>query len=211
MSMADWSTRLQAADQAVRGRVRSALARFEREAEEATGEAVQAVEDYWWTLREWRSQLVKWAALLKQPGVTRADVDRYEARVKQWDSLALPFYGDAREEGTAGVGWMPVVIIGTLAVGVTGTAWALAHVADAVAAYQASQVEQAELAARLEAMRNGRVLQETTLRPNPQAQAPGDKPPLIPDGMKDGLMVVGGLTAVGLGIAGFLWWTFRDV
>lgn len=149
-------------------------------------QAANAVREMDATLRRWELVLGRWRGLLSQPGATEADRAAYQRSVAAHTTHSLPFYGDMRSREGAdasqaraeidrapiGVAWVPVIILGgVLVVGMVGTSWALAHRADAQALLAQAEVETAELAARLEAMRAGTVLQNSTLRPT--APPPG--------------------------------------
>ena len=122
--------------------------------------------------------------------VERALVARHRALERRYLELAAGFYSDARpaSAGTE-VGVAPVVlVVGGLAVGVVGIAWAIAAYAYADNLREQTALAERELDARIEAGRQGRMLQPTTLPPQPN---PVDAAKSAAKGV--GLLLVGGL------------------
>jgi len=121
-------------------------------------------------------------AQLDDPEATEA-WKKLEAR---WHDLAAGFYADTRP-ASDGVGAVPVValVVGGLIIGVAAIAWAVAAYHYAVNLREQTELADRELAARIEASREGRQLAPSTLPPPP------------PDPVKAakglGMLLVGGL------------------
>lgn len=109
---------------------------------------------------------------------------------RAYQALAEPFYTDARpaQHQQLGAAWVPVLVVGGLAIGVVAISWAVVSYFDAEAAARESDVllaqasiQQQELQARVDASRDGRTLQPSTLPPMP-APSSGWEMPKLPDG-----------------------------
>lgn len=152
-------------------------------------------------LSDSRAALDRMAAKLPNPPVTAADqaeVLRYQSLERRYHELAAGFYVDATPAAGQGAGTPPgspvvgvapaVLVIGGLAVGAVGVAWAIAAYEYAVNLREQTALAERELDARVAAGAQGRTLQPTTLPP--QAD-PIDKATTAAKGV--GLLVVGGL------------------
>ncbi len=178
-------------------------------AEQATsayGSAVQAdptgtlqkVQAFVSALSDSRANLDRMAAKLPNPPVTaedRAAVEQYRALEKRYHELAAGFYADAQpatEPQPSTGAAQAVLIVAGLAVGLVGVAWAVAAYEYAVNLREQTALAERELDARVEASRQGRALQSTTLppQPDPIASATGAATTAA-KGV--GLLVVGGL------------------
>lgn len=142
------------------------------------------------------------AAFISQLNAARVHLDRIRAYVAElddkgateawkklelrWRDLAAGLYADARP-ASEGMGAVPVVVlvVGGLVVGVAAIAWAVAAYQYAVNLREQTELADRELAARIEASREGRQLSPSTLPPPP------------PDPVKAakgiGMLLVGGL------------------
>lgn len=208
-----WKGRFQAAGAKAQAQLDEALNRWRAEATpgSVSDRALSAVTELNRTLTSWRSALDRYRALLVKMGAHATADERaaYELRMSQYQTVAAPFYADSlcTDGGTDCLGAVPMVgiavLVGTLAVGTAGTAWALAYGADAVSAYKATEVDLRELEIRWEAVQKGllpgEALTAPTVHPSPPADA--GKPW---DPVQTGLMVLGG--GVVLGTAGALAW-----
>ncbi len=144
-----------------------------------------------------RAALDRIAAKLPNPPVTPADhaaVAQYQAMERRYHDLAAGFYGDATPAPGGATAPVPstgaapaVLIIGGLAVGAVGVAWAVAAYQYAVNLREQTALAERELDARVEASREGRPLQASTLPPPPN---PTD------DAKGMGLWLLGGLAVV---------------
>jgi hypothetical protein len=112
----------------------------------------------------------------------------------RYHDLAAGFYGDATPAPSGATAPAPstgaapaVLIIGGLAVGAVGVAWAVAAYQYAVNLREQTALAERELDARVEASREGRPLQASTLPPPPN---PTD------DAKGMGLWLLGGLAVV---------------
>ena len=148
-------------------------------------------------LTDSRAALDRIAAKLPNPPVTPADhasVAQYQAMERRYHDLAAGFYGDATPAPGGANAPVPstgaapaVLIIGGLAVGAVGVAWAVAAYQYAVNLREQTALAERELDARVEASREGRPLQASTLPPPPN---PTD------DAKGMGLWLLGGLAVV---------------
>ncbi len=148
-------------------------------------------------LTDSRAALDRIAAKLPNPPVTPADhaaVAQYQAMERRYHDLAAGFYGDATPAPGGASAPVPstgaapaVLIIGGLAVGAVGVAWAVAAYQYAVNLREQTALAERELDARVEASREGRPLQASTLPPPPN---PTD------DAKGMGLWLLGGLAVV---------------
>ena len=144
-----------------------------------------------------RAALDRIAAKLPNPPVAPADhaaVAQYQAMERRYHDLAAGFYGDATPAPGGATAPVPstgaapaVLIIGGLAVGAVGVAWAVAAYQYAVNLREQTALAERELDARVEASREGRPLQASTLPPPPN---PTD------DAKGMGLWLLGGLAVV---------------
>ena len=148
-------------------------------------------------LTDSRAALDRIAAKLPNPPVTEADRQahaNYQAMERRYHELAAGFYGDATPAPGGATAPVPstgaapaVLIIGGLAVGAVGVAWAVAAYQYAVNLREQTALAERELDARVEASREGRPLQASTLPPPPN---PTD------DAKGMGLWLLGGLAVV---------------
>lgn len=109
------------------------------------------------------------------PGADVADLTATtQALEARYQELAAGFYSDTRPAQTAQpeLAWVPVLIVGGLAVGVAGTAWAVSAYEYATNLREQTALAEKELAARVEASREGRLLQPSTLPVPPPAEGP---------------------------------------
>ncbi len=150
-------------------------------------------------LSDSRAALDRIAAKLPNPPVTEADRQahaNYQAMERRYHELAAGFYGDATPAqgqgmaptGGPSVGVAPaVLVVGGLAVGAVGVAWAIAAYQYAVNLREQTALAERELDARVEASREGRPLQNSTLPPPPSPES---------DAKGMGLWLLGGLAVV---------------
>lgn len=173
---------------------------------------LKKVEAFVAALSDSRAALDRMKAKLPNPPITEADraaVAQYEALDKRYHELAAGFYDDAKPASTASstpsgtgapsnavsptMGAAPaMLIVGGLAVGAVGVAWAVAAYEYAVNLREQTSLAERELDARVEASRQGRALQPTTLPPQPDPIASAtDAAKTASKGV--GLLLVGGL------------------
>lgn len=150
-----------------------------------------------------RETLDRIQAKLPNPPVTEADRAawlKYQELDRRYNDLAAGFYSDVQPVEPA-TGIAPavaaVVVVGAVAVGVVGTAWAVAAYEYAVNLQDQTALAERELDARIVASEQGRTLQPSTLPapPSPESAAKGI-----------GWLLVGGLvlTAGAIAIPAFL-------
>ena len=147
-----------------------------------------------------------------QDDATRAKAAKvFAALYQRYHVLAAGIYADAEKakqtQGQAEVAGVvvPLLIVGGIVLGVAAIAWAVASREHAKNLRDQTALADHELTARVEASKEGRVLQETTLPEQPQSA------PLLsataPDvggggtGAKVGLALVGVLALVAAGLA----------
>ncbi|MCB9759109.1 MAG: hypothetical protein H6739_04655 [Alphaproteobacteria bacterium] len=116
----------------------------------------------------------------------QAAVARYQAQEERYHTLAAGLYSDAAPASEA-MGLVPVLVVGGLALGIAGTAWAVAAYEYAVNLREQTALADRELTARVQASQEGRTLQPTTL-PQPPEDVGGG-----------GLMLLAGALALGVG------------
>ena len=125
------------------------------------------VEAWMAELKASRANLDRIKALIPSPPVTgedHANHQAYLAMETRYHELAAGFYGDTRMvEGPPVVGIVPVLIIAGLAIGVGGTAWAVAAYEYAVSLREQTGLAADELEARIAASKDGRQLPQSTL------------------------------------------------
>lgn len=122
----------------------------------------------------------------------RQTIARYEELDRRWHDLAAGFYADATPTPTApaapSVGVAPALLVGGLAVTAVGVAWAIAAYEYAVNLQGQTELAERELAARVDASREGRLLPPSTLPPAP--------PNPLAASSSVGLWLLGGLAAL---------------
>ena len=170
-------------------------------------------------LQATRVHLQRIAAVLPRIADTAARAKAAQAfavMMKRYQELAAGIYADAEQAKQAQSGQpqvsgfiIPLLIIGGIVLGVAAIAWAIASREHAKNLREQTALADHELTARVEASKEGRVLQETTLPEQPvsapllSATAPG-----VGGGTagKVGLALVGvlALAAAGLAIPMFL-------
>ena len=141
-----------------------------------------------------RAHLDSIRARLPNPARTPEDaraIAGYQALEARYVALAAGFYADARP-ATEGLGVAPVLVVAGIVVGVAAISWAVAAYQYAVNLREQTAVADRELSARVEASREGRQLQPSTLPPpeDPAKKAAGL-----------GLLLVGGLVLAAGAIA----------
>ncbi len=184
----------------IKGAWASGWKTLSEQATAAYGTALQAdptgtmarVEAFLTALSESRATLDRIAAKLPNPPVTeedRAAVASHAAFERRWHDLAAGFYTDTKPAPTPPVvGVAPaVLIVGGVAVGVVGIAWAIAAYQYATNLRDQTALAERELDARVAASREGRPLQASTLPPPPSPAA---------DARGVGVWVLGGLAVV---------------
>lgn len=141
-------------------------------------------------LAQTRATLDRMRTLVPSPPVTPEDhaaAEQLAAFEVRYHELAAGLYGDAAEAPSVGV--VPLLVVGGLALGAAGIAWAVAAYQYAVNLREQTALAERELTARVEASRAGRVLQPSTL--------PAPPPPPAPAASSGGgLWLLGGLGLV---------------
>jgi len=122
----------------------------------------------------------------------QALVANYQALEQRYHALAAGFYAESAPTSRTTLGWLPVLIVGGLAISAAAAAWAVPGYQYAVNLREQTVLASKELDARIAASKDGRTLQPTTLPPPP---APMPSPLDAAKGM--GSMLFLGLLAVG--------------
>ena len=126
------------------------------------------VESFVAALHESQLSLAHIAELLPTDGAPENNAlwDTYKAMEDRFNTLAAPFYQDAVPtdvQGAAPVGLAPLLILAGVAVGVAAIGWAFVGHEYALSLRDQTALADKELTARVEASKEGRVLQPTTL------------------------------------------------
>jgi len=156
-----------------------------------------------------RSHLVRLKAnVLRLPDAEskRKAMATFNAGWKRYHELAAGLFADAegaRKPEMAGV-VIPLLVVAGVAFGIAAIAWAIASREHAKNLREQTALADKELSARVEASKEGRVLQEHTL---PEQPAPAATPllpvtaPTVASKSKTGLALVGVLALVAAGLA----------
>ena len=174
-------TGIQASYDAVYARVEEAVA-----AKPSSFEA--KVRAFLTLLRECKANLERIAAqlpALPKNDAAKALIRRYQDMKALYDALVAGIALNATGELELGV--VPVVVVGTVALSAAGVAWAVAAYEYAAGLRDETALMATELEARVQAMKDGKTLQTSTLTSTPAPQ--GNGAPL-------------GLVLVGLGVLG---------
>lgn len=174
-------TGIQASYDAVYARVEEAVA-----AKPSSFEA--KVRAFLTLLRECKVNLERIAAqlpALPKNDAAKALIRRYQDMKALYDALVAGIALNATGELELGV--VPVVVVGTVALSAAGVAWAIAAYEYAAGLRDETALMATELEARVQAMKDGKTLQTSTLTSTPAPQ--GNGAPL-------------GLVLVGLGVLG---------
>ena len=152
---------------------------------------VDQIKGFMSALTDSRANLDRIKARLPNPPRTEADrqlLATHQALEQRYHDLAAGFYSDARPADQPSTGAVPVVVIvvAGLALGVAACAWAVSAHEYAVNLREQTALADKELEARVEASKEGRSLQPTTL-PEPASEQAKKKAKGV------GLLLVGGL------------------
>jgi len=110
-----------------------------------------------------RTNLDRIKAGLAPGGNRPEDAARFSRLARQHYELATRFYADTRPTDKTELGFMPVLIVLGLAIGISATAWAAGAWQYATNLREQTALAARELEARVAASRDGRVLQPSTL------------------------------------------------
>ena len=143
-------------------------------------------------LAQTRAALDRMKALVPMPPVTAEDqaaAQQLAALEARYHELAAGLYADAQPATQPAVGFLPLLVVGGLALGAAGIAWSVAAYQYAVNLREQTALAERELSARVEASKAGRVLQPSTLPVPPPPPKPAES-----SGM--GVWLLGGLGLV---------------
>ena len=161
---------------------------YQRAIEANPSKYLETVKDFVAALTESRATLDRIKAKLPDPPKTEEDralAAKVQGLEKRYNELAAGFYSEAVPAGATSTGIAPIIVVAGLAVGVGACAWAVAAYEYAVNLREQTALAEKELDARIEASKQGRTLQPSTL---PQPEPPSEK---AKKGV--GMLVVGGL------------------
>ena len=149
--------------------------------------AAQQVQAYLAELAEARKNLDAIKARLPNPPQTPEDealIQQYQQMEARYHELAAGFYTDTAPASQTQMGIVPILIIAGLAVGVGAASWSFAAYEYAVNLREQTALANKELDARVEASKEGRTLQASTV-PAPPDPVQGAK--------SVGMLLMGGL------------------
>ena len=119
-------------------------------------------------LADSRASLDRVAAHLPNPPTTPQDVAfvaQHRDLEARYQDLAAGLFSDAAVATTPVVGVAPVIVVGGLAIGAMGVAWAIAAYEYAMNLREQTALAERELEARVAASKEGRALPPSTLPP----------------------------------------------
>ena len=116
--------------------------------------------------------------------------EQYQAMERRYHELASGFYQDAQPIIEGHVGFVPLLVVGGLALGAGSIAWGVAAHEYAVNLREQTALAVKELDARIAASKEGRTLQASTLPPPPSIDLGAGASPLL---LVGGLGLLGGL------------------
>ncbi len=194
--MADWSTIKAAWDQGWKALNEQAVRAYGAAIEADPTQFLAKIQEFMGALDESRTNLARFRARL--PAQPSTDAERkliaiHDKLNQRYHDLAAGFWSDA-EPAKEGTGIAPVIIVAGIALGVAAVAWAIAAHEYAVNLREQTALADKELAARVEASKQGRALQPTTL-PEPASEQAKKK------AKSAGLFLVGGLVLAAGAIA----------
>ncbi len=170
----------------------------------AYGAAIQAnptrfvaqIQEFMGALEASRANLASFRARLPARPTNEGErrlIAIHDALDRRYHDLAAGFWSDA-EPAREGTGIAPILIVGGIVLGVAAIAWAVAALQYATNLREQTALADRELAARVEASREGRDLQPTTL-PEPASEQAKKK------AKGTGALVLGGLVLAAGAIA----------
>lgn len=131
-----------------------------------------------------RADLDRVKAALGPRGNRPEEVARFNRLARQHYELANRFYPDTQPTDKTTLGFVPVLIVLGLAIGVSATAWAAGAWQYATNLREQTALASRELEARVTALNMGRTLQASTL-------------PVPPDPLPTGMLASGGKLVLG--------------
>ena len=126
-------------------------------------------------LAQTRATLDRMRNLVPNPPVTAEDqaaAAQLAAFESRYHELAAGLYADAQPATQPAMGFLPLIVVGGLAIGAAAIAWSVAAYQYAVNLREQTALAERELTARIEASQAGRVLQPSTLPPPPPPPTP---------------------------------------
>lgn len=116
---------------------------------------------------------------------------QHAALLAQWKDLAAPILVDSEPAPSLGSPFVPVLVVGGLALGAWACAYAVAHIADAAAGWRHSEAFEKEATARYKLAAEGKAVPSGP-------EAPWSKPPPDEGGLGDIIKGLGVLVALGV-------------
>lgn len=121
----------------------------------------------------------------------KALLEQYLRLEHRYQELAAGFYAEAQPAQKPSLGWLPVLVVGGLAISAAAAAWAVPGYQYAVNLREQTSLAVKELEARVTASKEGRTLQPSTLPPPP------DPPSLLGNSSGGGSLLMVGALALG--------------
>jgi len=147
--------------------------------------------------------------LIQDPQQRAQAAKAFAVMMQRYHLLAAGIYADAEQTGKAQQGRhdevsgiiIPLLIVGGIVLGVAAIAWAVASREHAKNLREQTALADHELTARVDASREGRVLQETTLPEQPESAPLLSATTPSGPGSKVGLLLLGGLALAAAALA----------
>lgn len=190
---AAWDAVASAASAAWTSAYESAIATYEDLVKSDPKGSADQVVRFMAELEETRGLLDRMASQLPKPPVTPEDHalhKRYAAYEARYHEIAAGFYRDVEANQAPQVGVVPVLAVAGLAIGLGAATWSFAGYEYAVNLREETALASRELDARIQASKEGRTIQESTL-PEPASSASN-----MTTMMMGGAAVLGGLVLI---------------
>jgi hypothetical protein len=169
--VADWTTIKAAWDQGWKALNDQAVKAYGAAIEADPTQFLAKIQEFMAALEASRVNIASFRARLPEQPRTEAErklIAIHDKLNRRYHDLAAGFWSDA-EPAREGTGIAPVIIVGGIVLGVAAIAWAVAAWEYAVNLREETALADRELAARVEASKQGRTLQPTTL-PEPASE-----------------------------------------
>ena len=197
--MANWSTIQAAWDKGWKALHDQAMSAYKVAIESDPAKYLEQIKGFMTALTDSKDNLDRFRARLPVQPTTDAErklIAIHQALDKRYHDLAAGFYSDAHPADQTSTGVVPlaVIVVAGIALGVAACAWAVAAHEYAVNLREQTALADKELEARVEASKQGRALQPTTL-PEPASEQAKKSAKGI------GVLVVGGLVLASAAVA----------
>jgi hypothetical protein len=198
--VADWTTIKAAWDQGWKALNEQAVRAYGAAIEADPTRFLATIQEFMTALDESRANLARFRARLPAQPTTESErklVAIHDKLNQRYHDLAAGFYSDAHPADQPATGAIPlvVIVVAGIALGVAAVAWAVAAHEYAVNLREQTALADRELAARVEASKQGRTLQPTTL-PEPASEQAKKKAKGVGVFLVGGLVLAAGAIAV---------------